>query len=101
MWMKSKYPQVHLLFIFANFTSVFQLVEVILQRPFKHVFQLEFNKYTMDVFTKQLENGVDLKVDMKMSTLKPKICRWLHKTWEHLTCKEDMVKKGCGHIGLL
>jgi hypothetical protein len=55
----------------------------------------------MDVFTKQLEDGVDLKVDMKMSTLKPKICGWLHKAWKHLTCKEDMVKKGWGHTGLL
>jgi hypothetical protein len=99
--MKSKHPQIHLHFIPANCTSIFQLADVILQRPFKHAFQLEFIKYIMDVFTKQLEDGVDLKMDMKMSTLKPKICGWLHKAWEHLTCKEDMVKKGWGHTGLL
>jgi hypothetical protein len=99
--MKNKHPQIHLFFIPENCTSVFQLADVILQRPFKHAFRLEFNKYTLDVFTKQLEDGVDLKVDMKMSTLKPKICGWLHKAWEHLTCKEEMVKKGWGHTGLL
>ena len=99
--MKSKHPQIHLFFVLANCTLVFQPTNVILQRPFKHAFRLEFNKYTLDIFTKQLEDGVDLKMDMKMSTLKPKICGWLHKAWEHLTCKEEMVKKGWGHIGLL
>jgi hypothetical protein len=100
-WMKNKHPQIHLFFIPANCTLVFQPADVILQRPFKHAFQLKFNKYTMDVFIKQLEDRVDLKVDMKMSILKSKICGWVYKVWEHLTCKEDMVKKGWGHIGLL
>jgi hypothetical protein len=94
--MKNKHPKIDLFFIPANCTSVFQPIDVIFQRPFKHAFRLEINKCTMDAFTKQLEDGVDLKVDMKMSTLKTKICGWLH-----LTCKEDMVKKGWGHTGLL
>jgi hypothetical protein len=37
-WMKSKNPQIHLLFIPANCTLVFQPADVILQRPFKHAF---------------------------------------------------------------
>jgi hypothetical protein len=36
--MKSKHPQLHLLFNLENCTSVFQPADVIFQRPFKHAF---------------------------------------------------------------
>jgi hypothetical protein len=93
-WIKKNYPQIHLLFIPANCTSVHQPADVILQRPFKHAFRQEFNKFTMGVITRQLETTGDVKVDTKMSILKPKISRWLFTAWYHLSSKQDMVKKG-------
>jgi hypothetical protein len=70
---------------------------VILQRPFKHAFRLEFNKYTIDIITSQLQGEREVKMDKKMSILKPRICGWLFTAWHHLTIKLDMVKKGWKH----
>jgi hypothetical protein len=100
-WMKANHPQIHVLFIPANCTSIYQLVDVILQRPFKHAFRQQFNKYTMDLITKQLDLGEDIKVDFKMSTLKPRLCSWLFFAWLHISSKQDMVKKGWEKCGLL
>ena len=99
--MKKHHPEIHLFFISVNCTSLFQPTDVILQRPFKHAFCQEFNKYTMGLITKQLEEEVDVKVDFKMSTLKPKVCKWLFSTKQHLTLQCDMVSKGWKHTGLL
>jgi hypothetical protein len=95
------YPQIHLLFIRANCTSVHQPADGILQHPFKHAFCQEFNKFTMGVITRQLETTGDVKVDTKMSILKPKISGWLFIALYHLSSKQDMVKKGWNQTGLL
>jgi hypothetical protein len=100
-WMKRTSPLIHLLFVPANYISIFQPTDVILQRPFKHAFRQEFNKYTMEVIKNQLESSSDVKVDTKMSTLKPLICQWLFTAWHHLTTKLEMVKKGWKQTGLL
>jgi hypothetical protein len=55
----------------------------------------------MEVIKNQLESSSDVKVDTKMSTLKPLICQWLFTAWHHLTTKLEMVEKGWKHIGLL
>ena len=99
--MKKHHLEIHLLFIPANCTSLFQPTDIVLQHPFKHAFHQEFNKYIMDIITKQLEEEVDVKVDFKMSTSKPKVYRWLFTAWQHLTSQHDMVSKGWKHIGLL
>ena len=75
--MKDNYSQVHVLYILANCISIYQTADAILQRPFKHVFRQEFNKYTMSIITSQIETNFNIKVDFKMSTLKPLLCAWL------------------------
>ena len=57
--------------------------------------------FTMCVITSQLQASYNVKVDMKMSTLKPKVCEWLFTAWTHLTSKLDMVRKGWSHTALL
>ena len=54
-WMKNNHPRIHLVFVPANCTSVFQPTHVILQRPFKHAFKVEFNKFTIKVISKQID----------------------------------------------
>ncbi len=72
-WMKIHHPKIHVLYIPANCTSVFQPADVVIQRPFKHAFRQEFNQFTMDIITNQLNGGTDVHIDFKMSTLKPHI----------------------------
>ena len=92
-WMKNNHPRIHLLFKLANCTSIFQPTDVILQRPFKHVFRMKFNKFIMDVISNQIDKAEDLKIDLKMSTLRPKICGWFFTAWHNLTTRREMVKK--------
>ena len=75
--MKDNYLQVHVLYIPANCTSIYQPADFILQRPFKHVFRQDFNKFTMSMITNQIETNSNIKVDFKMFTLKPLLCVWL------------------------
>ena len=101
-WVKVNHPEILFIFIPANCTSVFQPADVILQRLFKHAFRQEFDNYTSDDIDKQLEEKAakDVKIDMKMSTLKPLLCGWLFKAWAHVN-KPDMIKVGWYQFGLL
>ena len=45
-WKKEKYPQILLIFVLANSTSILQPIDVIIQRPFKHSFRQQFDNYT-------------------------------------------------------
>ena len=86
----------------ANCTSVFQPTDVILQIPFKHAFRQEFDTYTSDDIDKQLEDKTPIyvKIDIKMSTLKPLLCNWLFKAWAHVN-KPEMIKIGWSQCRLL
>jgi len=49
--------------------------------PLKHVFKINFNKWTTNVIKQQICDGKEPLIDFKMSNLKPQICGWLHSTW--------------------
>jgi hypothetical protein len=100
-WMKANYPHIHVLYIPANCTSIYQPADVILQRPFKHAFRQEFNKYTMSMIANEIETNSNIKVDFKMSTLKPLLCSWLFTSWLSICNKQEMVKVGWSKCGLL
>jgi hypothetical protein len=93
LWVKEKHPQILLISVRANCTSIFQPSDVILQTPFKHALRQEFDTYTSDDIDKQLEDKVamDVKIDIKMSTSKPLLCGWLFKAWTYVN-KREMIK---------
>ena len=99
--MKTHHPNILVLYIPANCTSVYQPADVVIQRPFKHAFRQEFNKFTMDTISSQLKGGEDVQMDFKMSKLKPHLCHWLYKAWINVSSKTDMISKGWTQIGLL
>ena len=85
--MKIHHLEIHVLYIPANCTSVFQPPDVVIQRPIKHAFCQEFNQFTMDTITKQLNGRTDVHIDFKMSKLKPHIRHWLYKALIHVSSK--------------
>ena len=100
-WIKRKHLEILILFIPANCISVLQVANIIIQRPLKHAFMLQFNSWTMENITKQLENGEEVTLDFKMSTIKPLLCQWLHKAWFHVFEKPNMFCKGWKQVELL
>ena len=71
--MKKYRTRIHLLFILANCTSIYQLANVIFQCPFKHAFQQEFNLYTTNIIFSQIEAKKEVKVDFKVVYIKAKV----------------------------
>ena len=100
-WMKNHHPKIHILYILANCTSIYQPADVIIQRPFKHAFRQAFNKYTMEAIAKQLKACEDVHMDFKMSKLKPHICEWLYVPLTNVSSRIAMVLKGWEQTGLL
>jgi hypothetical protein len=101
-WVKEKHPEILLIFVLANCTSVLQPADVILQRPFKHAFRKQYDMYTSESIDSQLATNAakDVRVDTKMSTLKPLLCNWLFLSWQHIN-KPQMIKVGWSLCGLL
>ena len=46
----------------------------------------------MAVISNQINKYEDLKVDLKMSLLRPKVCGWLFIIWHNLTTRREMIK---------
>lgn len=86
----------------ANCTSVFERLDVILQRLFKHAFWQEFHCYASDDIDKQLRDktATDVKIDIKMPTLKLLLCDWLIKAWAHVY-RSEMIKISWSQCELL
>ena len=99
--MKDNHQEILIIFVPANCTSVFQPADVILQKPFKHGFRQIFDSFTSDDIINQLQHTAakNIKVDTKMSTLKPQLCVWLLKAWQHIQ-RPDMIQVGWSHCGL-
>ena len=99
--MKENHQEILIIFMPANCTSIFQPVDVILQKPFKHGFRQEFDSFTSEDIMKQLQftSAKDIKVDTKMTALKPQLCAWLLKAWQHIQ-RSDMIQVGWSHCGL-
>jgi len=45
--------------------------------------------------------GENLKIDFRMSIMKPNLCAWLFHAWIHLKNMNEMICKGWGKIRLL
>jgi hypothetical protein len=98
-WIKSKHANILVIFVHANRTSKLQPADVILQRPFKHAFKLEFHNWTATEVKLQIEANGELEVDLSMSNLKPRIPAWLFSAWTQVKKMEAMIQKGWQKCG--
>jgi hypothetical protein len=65
------------------------------------LFKVNFNKWTVDIIKHQSCEKKEPHIDLKMSDLKPKICKWLHATWTQVQGMEEMIIKGWQKIGIM
>jgi hypothetical protein len=101
--LKDFHPLVKTIFVPANCTSVFQPVDAILQRSFKHAFRNQFDEWSMDQIQQQLKNATpaeNINLESKLSVLKPLLCTWLYSAWLYIH-KKRMVQIGWEKCGLL
>jgi hypothetical protein len=67
-------------FVPANYTNELKLADIIIQRPLKHAFKANFNKWITNIIKHQIYKRKKLHIDLKMNNLKPTIYVWLHAT---------------------
>ena len=67
----------------------------------KHAFKQQFDMLTTTDIAKQLKTiaATKVKVNIKMSTLKPLLCGWLFEAWQHVN-KVEMIRIGWSQCGL-
>ncbi len=81
------------MFVLANYTNELQLVNVIIQRPLKHAFKINYNKWITNVIKHQIYKGNEPHIDLKMSNFKLEICGWLHAPWRQVQGMGKMIIK--------
>ena len=62
-----------------------------------------YSKYYADEVKVQLDNGIlatDVKVDVKLSTLKPMHAKWLMELYDKMQSKSNMIIKGFKKAGI-
>jgi hypothetical protein len=44
---------------------------------------------------------VQVKLDTRMSRIKPHLYKWVHEAWQHVLTQPDLIVKGWAHAGLM
>jgi hypothetical protein len=93
-WFKENHPLVHYLYVAANYRSKFQPTDVLLQRPFKHGFRKQFEKWQSELVASQLVEGVrpeDIELQVGIKKLRELLIGWLLLSWGELCEQVEMI----------
>ncbi len=102
-WLKENHPLLHLVFVLANCTSKLQVVDVVLQRLFKHRFRIQFNLWQSQQIACQVLNGVqpvNIQLQLGIKELRCHLVGWLMGSWEELVGLKQMIRKGWTKCGM-
>jgi hypothetical protein len=96
LFLRTKYPRIHLVFVPPNCTSQLQVADVLLQRPFKHGIRQGFNAWATMTLKQQIDDGniIGLSPFLKMSCIKPLILEWVLSSWNKLRLGREFIKVG-------
>lgn len=96
LFLRSKHPRIHLVYIPPNCTSKLQVADVVLQRPFKHAITQRFNQWAGANIAEQIadEKIVGLNDALKMSNIKPLALQWCIESWKALKDRKDLILDG-------
>ena len=85
-WMSSNHAKIHLVYIPANCTSMLQVADVALNRPFKSSIRKSFNEWAASIIVAQIAAGEQpsLKAHLSIKELRPRILDWSLRAWQHL-----------------
>jgi len=77
-WIKQKYPFLQLIFVPANCTSVLQVADVALNRPFKQRIRTQYNEWAAGVVAAQIAAGQlpSLHEHRRIGELRPLMLQW-------------------------
>jgi hypothetical protein len=101
-WLKLEYPYMIPLFVPAGTTGKAQVMDVVVNRAVKHVIRHETTLHFSHETQQQVANGVryqDIRLDTKLSTLKPRLPHWVKAGWERVRNDPALLIKGWDKVG--
>ena len=87
-----------------NMTYLFQPLDITVNKVAKSIFREGYSQYYSNEVQAQLQRGirpVDVKVDLKILTLKPLHARWIENIYETMKNKSAIIIKGFDKAGIL
>jgi len=82
-------------FISAKATDLFSALDVGINKSIKSFFRTCFESYCSSAILKQLNDGIkpaNVKVNLRISKLKPVAAKWIAECYSHLIAKDDLVE---------
>lgn len=86
-WMDAQHKRIHLVFVPANCTSMLQVADVALNRPFKASIRKSFNEWAASIVAARITSGElpSLKSHFGIKELRPLVLQWTLAAWQHLS----------------
>lgn len=103
-WAKEKYPFIKMRFVPARCTPVAQVLDTMVNRPFKHFIKQRYVNWSIGEMRPQLAANTppsEAKLDLSLGVIKPLSLEWCMDAWEHSPlCRTASccLRKG-GHTG--
>ncbi|ELT89410.1 hypothetical protein CAPTEDRAFT_208943 [Capitella teleta] len=94
---------IRLVYVPPNCTGELQLLDLSGNADFKSVLKAQFVEWYADKVANSLAAGEDLsqlKVDLRLSTLKPVHAKWVITAWKSLNEKLDAILNGWKKVGI-
>ena len=96
LYLRTKHPRIHLVFVPPNCTSKLQVADVALQRPFKAAITASFNEWAALKIREQLKAGTAVGINnfLRMKELKPLALQWCIDSWAALSDRKQLILDG-------
>ena len=88
----------------SDCTDLLQPLDLSVNKPLKDHLRRSFQSWYSDEFSKQLQEGKepeDIKVDTKLSIMKPLGTRWLTSAYDYLRSQTGIVRGGFSAAGIV
>ena len=85
----------------ANTTDKLQPLDLSVNKPAKDFMKRKFQNWYGTIICKQLEDGIEEVVDLRLSVLKPLCANWCIDLFHHLTSNPDIIVNGFKAAGIV
>ena len=88
----------------SNCTDLLQPLDLSVNKPLKDHLKRSFQSWYSDQVSKQLQDGrqpEDIKVDTKLSIMKPLGARWITSAYDYLRSQSDIIHGGFSAAGIV
>ena len=85
----------------ANTTDKLQPLDLSVNKPAKDFMKQKFQDWYGRIICKQLEDGIEEEVDLRLSVMKPMVANWCIDLFQYLVNKPDFIINGFKAAGIV